>query len=233
MFIEGVHFLQEAHKPAVAGRKALVRSLSDIAARGGMPRFCLVSLCVPGWAGAKWVDRFFDGILDLGAMTGTVLAGGDLSHAERRWPAMSLYAGQSRAERRCGRMTGRVRGHEIYVSGSSRRLGAWARGTKRQSACGGIFRTPEPRLAPSADFCARNVPHASSTIDLSDGLFRSICGGFAPRLPRVSAEIVAVILPSSPEPGLEQAAARGERSTSSCLPFPAGRGFPRASRAFG
>src|ERR1039458_3595115 len=56
MLIEGVHFRRETHKPAVAGRKALVRSLSDIAAMGGAPRFCLVSLCVPGWADARWVD---------------------------------------------------------------------------------------------------------------------------------------------------------------------------------
>src|SRR3954452_1419157 len=54
MFIEGVHFRRETHKPAAAGRKALVRSLSDIAAMGGVARFCLVSLCVPAWAGVRW-----------------------------------------------------------------------------------------------------------------------------------------------------------------------------------
>src|ERR1039457_4787637 len=61
MFIEGVHFLRETHKAPVAGRKALVRSLSDIAAMGGSPRFCLVSLCVPAWANERWIDGFFDG----------------------------------------------------------------------------------------------------------------------------------------------------------------------------
>src|SRR5437879_3668975 len=69
LFIEDVHFLRDTHKPAEAGRKALVRSLSDIAAMGGSPRFCLVALCVPPWAssgpGAKWVDRFFDGLLQM------------------------------------------------------------------------------------------------------------------------------------------------------------------------
>jgi thiamine-monophosphate kinase len=47
MFIEGVHFRRETHTAAQAGRKTLVRSLSDIAAMGGAPQFCLVSLCVP------------------------------------------------------------------------------------------------------------------------------------------------------------------------------------------
>src|SRR5205807_2631773 len=39
LFAEGVHFLRESLKPAEAGRRALARSLSDIAAMGGTPQF--------------------------------------------------------------------------------------------------------------------------------------------------------------------------------------------------
>src|SRR5436305_1757368 len=46
MFIEGVHFLRETHRAADAGWKALARGLSDIAAMGGEPRFCLLSLAL-------------------------------------------------------------------------------------------------------------------------------------------------------------------------------------------
>src|ERR1035438_6729926 len=63
LFIEGVHFRRETHKASDVGRIALARSLSDIAAMGGAPRFCLVSLCVPGWANEKWVNGFFDAIV--------------------------------------------------------------------------------------------------------------------------------------------------------------------------
>src|SRR5207248_1644700 len=83
LLIEGIHFLQKTHKPDEVGRKALVRSLSDIAAMGGAPRLCLVSLCVPGWASAVWVGRFFDGVLELASATGSILAGGDLAHGEK------------------------------------------------------------------------------------------------------------------------------------------------------
>src|SRR5437016_11313397 len=41
MLIEGVHFLRETHRAPDAGWQALARGLSDIAAMGGEPRFCL------------------------------------------------------------------------------------------------------------------------------------------------------------------------------------------------
>ncbi len=44
--IEEVHFLR-SQSAASVGERALARSLSDIAAMGGSPRFCLVSLSVP------------------------------------------------------------------------------------------------------------------------------------------------------------------------------------------
>ena len=77
MLVEGTHFIRGSHKPAELGRKALARSLSDIAAMGGEPRFALVSLCVPEWATPKFTDQFFDGILKWNV----ILAGGDLSMA--------------------------------------------------------------------------------------------------------------------------------------------------------
>src|SRR5262249_4945460 len=49
MLIEGVHFLRETHRAADVGWKALARGLSDIAAMGGEPRFCLISLAIADW----------------------------------------------------------------------------------------------------------------------------------------------------------------------------------------
>ncbi len=83
MLIEGTHFARATHRPEDAGWKALARGLSDIAAMGGAPRFCLVSLALAKWTGTRWVDRFYDGLLELAAQAGSPLIGGDLARTDR------------------------------------------------------------------------------------------------------------------------------------------------------
>ena len=57
LMIEGVHFRREEVSPAFIGHKSLARGLSDIAAMGGEPKLCLVSLGVPKtWV--RQVDHF-------------------------------------------------------------------------------------------------------------------------------------------------------------------------------
>jgi thiamine-monophosphate kinase len=200
MFLEGVHFLRQTHKPAIAGRKALLRSLSDIAAMGGEPRFCLVSLCVPAWASDPWVDSFFDGILDLAASTGTVLAGGDLSRGEKLACDVTVCGSVPRGK--ALRRDGARPGDEIYVSGA---LGGSALGLETKK--GKAFRRhlcPEPRLALGRFL--RDKLHATSAIDLSDGLsldLHRICLASG-----VNAKIVAP--PRFPEADLDQALHGGE-----------------------
>jgi thiamine-monophosphate kinase len=172
LFIEGVHFLRETHKAPVAGRKALVRSLSDIAAMGGSPRFCLVSLCVPAWANARWVDGFFDGILKLAAATGTVLAGGDLSHGEKLACDVTVCGAVPRGT--ALRRDGARPGHDIYVSGL---LGGSALGLgKKAGKAHQRHLQPEPRL--ELGRFLREKLRATSAIDLSDGIsldLRRLC----------------------------------------------------------
>jgi thiamine-monophosphate kinase len=176
LLIENVHFRRDTHKPAQAGRKALVRSLSDIAAMGGSPRFCLVALSAPAGGStandAKWVDRFFDGLLRMAAETGTVLAGGDLSHGENLACDVTVCGAVPRgtALRR-----DRARaGDQIYVSGA---LGGSALGLETQRGKA-RRRHLEPEARLKLGEFLRTSLRATSAIDLSDGLsldLRRLC----------------------------------------------------------
>jgi thiamine-monophosphate kinase len=200
MLIEGTHFQRGTHSAGDAGWKALARGLSDIAAMGGEPRFCLVSLALAPWCDSRWVNGFFRGLLALARRTGTVLAGGDLSHA-RQVACDVVVCGSAPRGSALRRSTARA-GDAIYVSGlhggsalglEARRGKAWRRHLR-----------PEPRLALGRYL--RERVHASAAMDLSDGLsldLHRLCLASG-----MSAEIEAP--PLFPGATLEQALHGGE-----------------------
>jgi thiamine-monophosphate kinase len=164
MLMEGTHFRRETHAPADAGWKALARGLSDIAAMGGEPRFCLVSLAVAPWGGRRWIDGFFRGLLQLANRTGTMLAGGDLSHAANVACDITVCGAAPRG--RALRRSTATAGDAIYVSGLH---GGSAVGLKlRRGAAWRRHLRPEPRLALGRFL--RTRLRASAAMDLSDGL---------------------------------------------------------------
>jgi thiamine-monophosphate kinase len=164
LLLEDVHFRRATHSPADVGWKALARGLSDIAAMGGEPRFCLLSLALAKWTDTRWVDGFFRGLLLLASREHTPLIGGDLACADRVACDIVVCGAVPRGS--ALRRDGARPGDAIYVSG---RLGASALGLERGR--GGSWHRhlrPKPRVALGRFL--RSKLRATAAMDLSDGL---------------------------------------------------------------
>lgn len=164
LLIEDVHFRRSTHRPGDVGWKCLARGLSDIAAMGGEPRFCLLSLAAPPWADAKWIESFYAGLLRLARREKTALAGGDLSRSGKFTCDIVVCGAVPRG--RALRRDGARAGDAIYVSGA---LGGSALGLKTgRGAAKRRHLRPEPRLALGRFL--REKLRATAAMDLSDGL---------------------------------------------------------------
>jgi thiamine-monophosphate kinase len=164
LFVEGVHFLGSTHRPADIGYKSLARGLSDIAAMGGEPSFCLLSLALPKSIVARWIDSFYSGLLKLAGEHGVVLAGGDLSSAAQI--TCDIVCVGTVPKGKALVRSGARPGDAVYVSGA---LGGSALGlaTNRGAARRRHLR-PEPRI--QLGQYLRKTLHATAAMDLSDGL---------------------------------------------------------------
>lgn len=222
--IEGVHFNKRLHPARSVGHRALVRSLSDVAAMGGIPCFAMLSVAFARSATRRWVKEFFAGLLCLARRYRVEVIGGDTAVVARTGMMDVTVVGeipQGRALRRSGARPG----DQIFVSGW---LGRSALGLQalRSRGKGRTLRSrmeaedvqasvkahlyPEPRIE-LGSFLQR-TGLASALMDISDGLSTDLT-----RLSYASgvgAEIWAERLPSpevaEPAKALELALHGGE-----------------------
>jgi thiamine-monophosphate kinase len=191
--VEGVHFESAWMTPRQIGRKAYLVNASDVAAMGGRPRFCLVSIGAPADFPVSDLTAIHKGITDVAAKHGAWVAGGNLARASELFVSITLIGEMSGTPVR--RSGGRP-GDALYVTGT---LGEAAFGLKElqtnpsaRSAAVRRFREPIPHIQ-AGMILARGV--ASAMIDVSDGLLqdlRHLCGASG-----VGAEISLDSLPCS------------------------------------
>lgn len=78
MLVEDVHFIRCAVPWTHIGYKAVAVNLSDIAAMGGEPKHCVVSIALPPSERVENVDRLYEGMKCLLAKDRVNLVGGDM-----------------------------------------------------------------------------------------------------------------------------------------------------------
>lgn len=184
LLVEDVDFRRTTTPPYLLGHKALAVSLSDIAAMGSRPLWSLISIGVPEdvWE-SDFVERLYDGVLDLANRYGVQLIGGDTSRTTENIVIDSIVAGECAAGMSVTR-TRATPGDQIFVTGS---LGAAAAGLRliergahlaeqnlgdddSQKLDHILLRQlrPEPRVGWGIVLGEERL--ATSMIDLSDGL---------------------------------------------------------------
>lgn len=168
--IEDMHFRPAWHPPAVVGHRCLTRGLSDIAAMGGEPLACFLSLGLPADLPPIWVSGFLHGLLTLARRYKVQLAGGDVSSAPQI-TADIIVTGQVPSGTAILR-SGASPGDRIYVTGA---LGGSAATLKQLYAGKAVKPTksnrhfhPTPRL--EVGNFLRKGRLATAMIDMSDGL---------------------------------------------------------------
>lgn len=181
--IEGVHFTTGLHPPRSIGHRALARSLSDVAAMGGVPRFALISVAFTRTSSRAWIEEFYAGLLDLAARFGVEVIGGDTSVVRRGAMIDVMLAGEVvrgsallRSAARpgdlifiSGRLGQSARGLELLRSRARRRRTRRARWENPEAA--NAVRShlyPEPRCELARWLQQGGI--ASAMMDISDGL---------------------------------------------------------------
>jgi thiamine-monophosphate kinase len=199
--IEGVHFLRAVHPPRSVGHRALARSLSDIAAMGGAPRFALVSLAIAKRTTRVWLEEFYAGFRALAKRFGVAVIGGDTAVVPERTVVDVVLAGEVRRGRALPRSGARP-GDQIFVSG---KLGLSALGLmflktrraelRRSPLCVeavGAHLYPVPQCALGSYLSAKRL--ASALIDISDGLSTDL--GHLVEASGVGARVWASLIPA-------------------------------------
>ncbi len=189
--IDGVHFDLAEDGPEAAGRKALARNLSDVAAMAAEPIGALASIAVPADFSTAAAKKIYGGMKKIGDAFQCPILGGDLA----AWPAGSGVL----------HMTVAI----VAKPGGDGRIAPVLRSNAQPGdavcvtgALGGAWRsrhhlefTPRVREA----LCIAEKYEIHSMIDISDGLamdLHALC-----RASNTGAEITAAAVPVHPRTG--------------------------------
>jgi len=159
MLIEDVHFSRKNASASQIGKKALAVNISDIAAMGGVPRFCVVSLGLPKNTTVNFIDKFYKGLNNLAKKFNVFIVGGDTNRSNKLIVDVALIGEVNK--RNVVKRKGARDGDVVFVTG---RLG----GSASKKHLDFLPRIKESKLL------VKNF-RINSMIDISDGLAIDLC----------------------------------------------------------
>lgn len=116
LFLEDVHFRNSYFSPREVGHKSLAVNISDIAACGARPTAFTLCLALPPAIQTSWLEEFFAGMGELAQQHRMVLAGGDLSHADKVHISITVWGEVSSSGTYLAR-GGSIPGDTLFVIG--------------------------------------------------------------------------------------------------------------------
>ena len=152
--VAGVHFLATANAVDV-GWKAMMRPLSDFAAKSAVPQFALITLIAPQQTTVEWVEELYRGVHRAAKRFKVSIVGGETSSTSGPVAISVSAVGFVEKDRCVSRGGGKV-GDDLFVTG---RLGGAMKRKHLQFV---------PRIAESRWLTKNFSIHAM--MDMSDGL---------------------------------------------------------------
>ena len=170
LFIEDVHFLRDRVTARDIGWKAAASALSDIAAMGGTPLYCLTSLACQASERAEFIEEIYQGMLSVLSRFGAVIVGGDTTRSTGGIAIDVVVVGEAPAGRFLRRRGANVGDHVLVtgqLGGSAAGLHALLHGHTGEELIRAHM-NPHPRILEGQWLGAHPAVHCM--IDVSDGL---------------------------------------------------------------
>jgi thiamine-monophosphate kinase len=178
LFLEDVHFRRSYFSPGDIGYKALAVNLSDIAGMGARPIAFNMDLMIPDGLPDGFWDEFFSSMSALARQNDLVLAGGDLSRADKLGVNITIFGAGGSKGRFIERRKAAV-GDGVFVCGDLglARVGMLAMEEMGEAAKEAYPAACRAHLRPKMKLMIASLLTAagtSSLMDVSDGLARDL-----------------------------------------------------------